>query len=56
MDNWRSASRLWINHGDGSRRPGGGAAGCVCRPLVKPGLPLRVWLAWRVKPVSPLRV
>ena len=26
VDNWRSASRLWISHGDGSRRPGGGAA------------------------------
>ena len=54
VDNWRSASHLWISRGDGCWGPRGGV-GCVLRPFVKPVSPLRGWLVWVVKPVSPLR-
>lgn len=55
VDIWRSASRLWISSGDGSRGPCGGETGCVRRLFVKPASPLRVCLVGVVKPASPLR-
>ena len=55
VDNWRSALRLWISRGDGSRGLCGGVTGCVRGLAVKPVSPLWAGEVGQLKPVSPLR-